>query len=44
MLVNALEKFGKVEHIHSRNPPNKLEYCGNEKGGNTYFEWYTYSR
>jgi hypothetical protein len=39
-LCNALSNYGKVKHIHSRNPPEKLEYIGNEKGGNTYFEWF----
>jgi len=40
MLCQALKKFGNVEHIHSRNPPDKLEYIGNQKGGNTYCEWF----
>lgn len=40
MLCNALTKYGKVEHIHSRNPPDKLTYIGNNKGGNTYSEWF----
>jgi len=40
MLYLALNKYGKVKHIHSRNPPNKLEYIGNEKGGKTYCEWF----
>ena len=40
MLTQALEQFGEVEHIHSRNPPDKLEYCGNKKGGNEYIEWF----
>lgn len=40
MLCNALNQYGKVEHIHSRNPPNKLEYIGNNNGGNTYCEWF----
>ena len=26
-------------HIHSRKPPDKLEYIGNQ-GGNTYHEWF----
>ena len=38
MLCSALKVYGKVKHIHSRNPPNNLEYIGNEKGGNTYKE------
>ena len=40
MLCNALKKYGKIQHIHSRNPPNKLTYIGNDKGGNTYSEWF----
>jgi hypothetical protein len=40
MLCDALRKYGKVEHIHSRNPPNNLEYIGNDKGGKTYHEWF----
>jgi len=39
MLCNALNKYGKTKHIHSRIPPNKLEYIG-EEGGNTYHEWF----
>ena len=40
MLHSALKKYGDAKHIHSRKPPNKLEYIGNEKGGNTYHEWF----
>jgi len=40
MLCKELGKFGKVEHIHSRNPPDKLEYIGREGGGKTYHEWF----
>jgi len=40
MLCNALKQYGKIEHIHSRNPPNNLTYIGNNNGGNTYFEWF----
>lgn len=40
MLCRALNKYGKTKHIHSRKPPNNLEYIGNEKGGNTYVEWF----
>jgi hypothetical protein len=40
MLYNALKQFGNVEHVHSRLPPEKLEYIGNNKGGNTYVEWF----
>ena len=31
MLCSALNKYGKTTHIHSRMPPNNLEYIGNEK-------------
>lgn len=34
MLCNALKKYGDIQHIHSRKPPDNLEYVGNEKGGN----------
>lgn len=37
LLCNALKKYGKVEHIHSRNPPDELEYVG---GKHTYKEWF----
>lgn len=40
MLCNALAKYGKVEHIHSRKPPDKLTYIGKNEGGNTYCEWF----
>ena len=40
VLSKALKSFGKVEHIHSRNPPDKLEYVGNNNGGNAYIEWF----
>ena len=40
MLCRALNKYGRVKHIHSRNPPDNLKYIGNEKGGNIYFEWF----
>ena len=40
LLTRTLKKFGNVKHIHSRNPPDKLEYIGKEKGGNTYAEWF----
>jgi hypothetical protein len=40
MLTNALRKYGNVRHIHSRNPPNNLEYVGNDKNGKTYHEWF----
>ncbi len=37
-LKNYLSQFGKVKHIHSKNPPDKLEYIGNEKNGRAYVE------
>lgn len=40
MLCEALNKYGKTKHIHSRKPPNQLEYIGNEKGGKVYHEWF----
>ena len=40
MLCDALSQFGNVEHIHSRFPPEKLEYVGNNHGGNAYSEWF----
>ncbi len=40
MLCAALKQYGNVKHIHSRNPPNKLTYIGNDKGGKTYIEWF----
>ena len=40
MLCNALKQYGKIEHIHSRHPPNKLTYIGNDKCGDTYSEWF----
>ena len=30
MLCSALNAYGKTEHIHSRKPPNNLEYIGGE--------------
>lgn len=40
MLCSELNKYGETKHIHSRKPPDKLEYVGNEKGGKTYSEWF----
>jgi hypothetical protein len=40
MLCSALKKYGKTTHIHSRKPPNNLEYIGNEKDGKAYCEWF----
>lgn len=36
MLCRYLENFGRVFHIHSRKPPNKLE----KVGITTYHEWF----
>jgi len=40
MLAKSLKIYGNVEHIHSRNPPNKLQYVGLNNGGNSYSEWF----
>lgn len=40
MLCQALKKYGNVEHIHSRKPPEKLQYIGHQNGGNAYVEWF----
>lgn len=40
LLANSLKQYGRVEHIHSRNPPLELEYVGNNEGGDTYYEWF----
>jgi hypothetical protein len=40
MLCNALKQFGKVEHVHSRKPPDKLQYIGKNGGGDAYSEWF----
>ena len=37
MLCNYLKKFGRVYHVHTRNPPDKLTYVGKE----TYNEWFS---
>ena len=37
-LMNILKKYGKVEHLHSRYPPNKLEFVGTTPGVDT--EWF----
>jgi hypothetical protein len=36
MLCKYLSNFGKVKHIHSRHPPQKLTRVGE----NIYFEWF----
>jgi CRISPR/Cas system CSM-associated protein Csm2 small subunit len=40
MLCYALNRYGMTKHIHSRLPPNKLEYIGRERGGRMYDEWF----
>lgn len=40
ILADSLKKFGESFHVHSRNPPDILEYIGNSNGGNTYHEWF----
>jgi len=41
MLCDYLRNFGKVEHIHSRNPPEKLTYVGkNNTTEKVYGEWF----
>jgi hypothetical protein len=36
MLCDYLKKFGNTIHVHSRNPPDKLQYIG----GRVYHEWF----
>ena len=38
MLCNYLKQYGQSFHIHSRNPPDKLEYTGTIHGGNAHHE------
>ena len=40
MLCKALSRFGYTEHIHSKFPPNKLEFVGRKYGGKCYHEWF----
>ena len=41
MLSEYLSNFGHVRHIHSRNPPTKLTYVGEENTNkNVYREWF----
>jgi hypothetical protein len=40
MLCTALKPFGQVYHVHSRIPPDNLQYIGDEMGGNSYIEWF----
>lgn len=36
IMCEYLSNFGKVEHIHSRYPPQKLKHVG----GNVHYEWF----
>ena len=36
MLCKYLDNFGKTIHVHSRNPPDKLQHVG----GSVYKEWF----
>jgi hypothetical protein len=40
LLHKSLNKYGHSEHIHSRKPPDNLQYVGENKGGNAYREWF----
>jgi len=40
VLANSLSNYGEIRHIHSRNPPDKLQYIGNDNGGKCYNEWF----
>tara|TARA_B100001287_G_C22681524_1_gene530692 strand:- start:1886 stop:2470 length:585 start_codon:yes stop_codon:yes gene_type:complete len=40
VLVEKLKEYGESHHIHSRKPPERLEYIGCQKGGQTYSEWF----
>jgi hypothetical protein len=41
MLCSYLSYFGKVYHIHSRNPPKRLQYIGEENSNKyVYNEWF----
>lgn len=40
LLTSALSKYGNVEHVHSRIPPDNLEYVGNKKNIICYCEWF----
>lgn len=40
MLTYALRRYGAARHIHSRRPPDALEFVGNERGGSCYEEWF----
>ena len=44
MMCDYLRNFGKVEHVHSRKPPNKLTYVGgNNTHNKVYGEWFNES-
>ena len=34
MLQESLNKYGRTQHVHSRKPPDKLEYIGDKLGSN----------
>lgn len=41
MLTKALRNYGKVYHIHSRNPPENLQYIGSKDGKfHLQMEWF----
>jgi len=40
MLQNALKQYGQTRHIHSRFPPEELEYVGNWRSGPPNSEWF----
>tara|TARA_B100001059_G_C17815243_1_gene574789 strand:+ start:66 stop:785 length:720 start_codon:yes stop_codon:yes gene_type:complete len=41
MLTKYLSNFGNVEHIHDRNPPEKLKYVGSKNTDSpVYKEWF----
>ena len=40
ILANKLSQYGDTEHVHSRNPPERLEYVGTKNGGRNYKEWF----
>jgi len=43
MLIEYLSHFGNVYHIHSRYPPEKLQYIGNKNNQHTHtnqYEWF----
>ncbi len=40
MLCSALCKYGETKHIHSRVPPDNLEYAGGDGSGYIYCDWF----